>query len=306
MNRDKISTEPIRPALSRRHLIRSAAALAAIGTTPSALAQAQAGEAAPQRAPDAAITKGRIKQSVCRWCYGGVSLDELCAAAAAMGLVGIDLCGPSEFTTLEKHGLVCTMVSSHGLQNGLCDPRFHAACIRELNQAIEAAATAGYKNVITFSGNRRGIDDKKGMEHCAQALKEIVPFAEKKGVTLCMELLNSRVNHQDYMCDTSAWGVELVKRVGSDHFRLLYDIYHMQIMEGDLIRTIERDHQYFGHYHTAGNPGRNEMDDSQELNYPPIIKAIIDTGYTGYLGQEFIPKHEPLQSLRDMVRLCDV
>ncbi len=250
--------------------------------------------------------KGRLNQSVCRWCFGNMSLDELCQAAVKLGLVGIDLLGPDDFPTLKKHNLVCTMVSSHSLTDGLCDEKYHEAALKKINEMIEATSAAGYRNVICFSGNARGIDRKTGLKNCAKALRQIVDVAKSKNVILNMELLNSRVDHADYMCDRSDWGIELVKEVGSDNFKLLFDIYHMQIMEGDLIRTIQKNHQYFGHYHTAGNPGRNELDDNQELLYPPIARAIAETGFDGYFAHEFIPKRDPIAGLTDAVRQCTV
>lgn len=264
----------------------------------------------PASSASAAITvdakTGRLNQSVCKWCYGGMSLDELATQAQAMGLVGIDLLGPADFPTLKKHGLVCTMVGSHPLDKGLCDTKYHDESIKQMNAAIEATSAEGWKNVICFSGNARGIDRKTGMKNCVDALRKIVPVAEAANVTLQMELLNSKVDHADYMCDNSEWGVELVKQVASDNFKLLYDIYHMQIMEGDIIRTIEKNHAYFGHYHTAGNPGRHELDDRQELSYPPIARAIADTGYAGYFAHEFIPTGDPITGLRSAVALCTV
>lgn len=252
------------------------------------------------------VQEGRLQQGVCKWCFSDLSVKQLAQACQKIGLVGIDLLGPDDFPTLKKYGLVCSMVSSHSLTNGLCDPQYHETCLEKLNESIEAAAKAGYRNVICFSGNARGIGRKVGMKNCVDALKKIVPVAEEKGVVLNMELLNSRVNHPDYMCDKSEWGVELCKQVGSDHFKLLFDIYHMQIMEGDLIRTIERDHPYFGHYHTAGNPGRNELNDQQELFYPPIARAIADTGFDGYFSHEFIPTGDPITGLTDAATQCTV
>jgi hydroxypyruvate isomerase len=198
------------------------------------------------------------------------------------------------------------MTSSHGIGKGLNDPANHDMCLEAINKGIEANAKHGFRNVICFSGNRRGMDDETGLKNCVTALKKIVPVAEKAGVIINMELLNSRVNHPDYMCDKSAWGIELCKQVSSDNFKLLYDIYHMQIMEGDVIRSIQDNHQYFGHYHTAGNPGRNELDENQELHYPAICRAIAETGFDGYLGQEFIPTRDPMKSLAEAVALCDV
>jgi hydroxypyruvate isomerase len=283
---------------TRRRLLQTAAAL----TASAGLTATRAHGAEPGRV----VTKGRVKQSACRWCYGKIPLDDLCAAAKRMGLVGIDLVSPKDFPTLKQHGLICTMTGSHRLTDGLCDPKYRDAALQSINTAIEAMSSAGWTNVICFSGNRRGIDDRTGLNNCVEALKEIVPVAEKAGVTLHVELLNSKVNHKDYMCDHSAWGIELVKRVGSKNVKLLYDIYHMQIMEGDVIRTIEESHEYFGHYHTGGNPGRHELDDTQELNYKAIARAIADTGFTGYVAHEFVPTRDPLTSLAEAVALCDV
>ena len=252
------------------------------------------------------IRKGRINQSVCRWCYNKIPLDELAAAAAGMGLKSVELLRPRDFPTLQKQGLMCAMVSTHGITKGLNRTENHGECLQTIRSAIDAAAEAGFPNVITFSGNRAGMSDDVGLENCATALQRIVGYAEEKKVTICMELLNSKVNHKDYMCDHTLWGVELCKRVDSDRFKLLYDIYHLQIMEGDIIRTIQDYHQYIGHYHTGGNPGRHEIDETQELNYAAIMRAIVQTGYEGYVGQEFIPVRDPLTSLEQAARICDV
>lgn len=283
------------PRWTRRGVLGTIAAVTAAGALPGRAVSA-----------DGPARKGRLNQSVCRWCYGKVSLEDLCSAANRMGLVGIDLMTAKDFPTLKANGLICTMTSSHPLQDGLCEPKFHEDCLKTIHEAIEATAKEGWKNVICFSGNRRGIDEKVGMDNCVKALKQITPVAEKAGIILNMELLNSKVDHKDYMCDNSTWGVELVKRVGSDNFKLLYDIYHMQIMEGDVIRTIERDHKYFGHYHTGGNPGRHEIDEGQELNYKAIARAIAGTGFQGYFAHEFLPVREPLASLGEAVTLCTV
>ncbi len=292
-----MTTRP-EPRPNRRSILRTAAALTAAGAA-GGLPATTSGEE-PGRA------KGRLQQSVCRWCYGKVPLDDLCTAAGKMGLVGIDLMTPADFPTLKKHGLICTMTTSHPLGDGLCDPKFHASALKAIHAAVEATAKEGWKNVICFSGNSRGIDRETGMKNCVKALREVVPAAEKAGVILQMELLNSKVDHKDYMCDNSAWGVELVKRVGSGHFKLLYDIYHMQIMEGDVIRTIEANREHYGHYHTGGNPGRHEIDDTQELNYKRIARAIADLGFKGYVAHEFIPVRDPLASLGEAVTLCNV
>jgi len=278
------------------------ATTAAVG----AAAVAQRASAQAQSIAEADRGGGRLQQSVCRWCFGKQSLEELCGWAKDLGLVGIDLLTPSDFPTLKQHGLVCTMVSSHPLTDGLCDPKHQRSSIEQIAAAIEATADAGFQNVICFSGNARGIDRNTGIKNCVTALKEVVPLAEKKNVTLNMELLNSRVDHPDYMCDRSEWGIELCKQVASDRFKLLFDIYHMQIMEGDLIRTIQNHHQYFGHYHTAGNPGRHELDERQELYYPPIASAIADTGFSGYFAHEFIPTGEPRAGLAAAVAQCRV
>jgi hydroxypyruvate isomerase len=278
--------------------------MAATGLAAAGVALARSANAAEEAPATVDAKKGRLKQSVCKWCFSSLSLDQMADEAVKMGLVGIDLLEPKDFETLKKRGLVCTMVSSHPLSDGLCDPKYHDMAIKILNERIEATAKEGWRNVITFSGNARGIDRETGMKNCVEALKKIVPVAEKHKVILNMELLNSRVDHADYMCDNTTWGIELCKRVGSDNFKLLYDIYHMQIMEGDIIRSIQKNHQYFGHYHTAGNPGRHEMDDTQELLYTPIARAIADTGFDGYFAHEFIPTRDPMASLRAEVQRC--
>ena len=283
--------------LSRRTLIAGAAAAAAASAAPSGLAARQ----------ERVIQSGRIRQSVCKWCYGSIPLDDLAVASKAMGLESIEILDPSDFPTLQEHGLSCAMTNSHGITSGINDPANHEACLEAITAAIDATADAGFPNVITFSGNRSGMADSVGLENCVAALKQVTGHAEQKGVTICMELLNSKVNHPDYMGDNMPWLVELVDRVGSDRFKILYDIYHAQVMEGDVIRTIRDYHEHIGHYHTAGNPGRNELDDDQELYYPAIMRAILETGYTGIVGQEFIPKGEDkLAALAHGVSVCDV
>ena len=256
--------------------------------------------------------RGRVNHSVCKWCYPNHSVEELAQAAATIGLKSVELLEPHEWPILEKYGLVCAMPfgprieGKDRLTDGFNEPSNHEWLVPLYRERIKEVAEAGYDRVICFSGNRRGMEDTKGLENCITGLKGVIPAAEEYGVTVCMELLNSRVSHPDYMCDRTAWGVELCRQVGSDRFKLLYDIYHMQIMEGDVIRTIRDNHQYIGHYHTGGNPGRNEIDDSQELNYSAIMRAIVETGYEGFVGQEFIPTRTPLVSLREAVRICDV
>ncbi|THU36828.1 hydroxypyruvate isomerase [Niastella caeni] len=256
--------------------------------------------------------KGNINHAVCRWCYSSVELEEFCAATKKMGIKAIDLVGPKEWPTLQKHGLFSSMCNGAELNlvDGWNDKKFHAQLIKNYTEMIPLVAKAGYKNLICFSGNRRGIDDETGWKNCAEGLKQIMSVAEKNNVILVMELLNSKVNHKDYQCDKTAWGVELCKRIGSENFKLLYDIYHMQIDEGDVIRTIKDNHQYIAHYHTGGVPGRNEIDETQELYYPAIMKAILDTGFKGYVAQEFIParktNEEKLASLEKAIKICDV
>ena len=253
--------------------------------------------------------KGNINHSVCAWTYNHLSLDELCGTIKAMGFNAIDLVGPKDWPTLQKHGVVSSMCNGAeiNLVHGFNNPTYHQKLIDNYTDMIPRVAKAGYKNLICFSGNRDGIDDETGMKNSLVGLKKIIGLAEQHGVTLQMELLNSKVDHPDYMADNSTWGVELAKQLGSENFKLLYDIYHMQIDEGDVIRTIRNNHQYFGHYHTAGNPGRNEINHTQELNYPAIMKAIADTGFKGYVAQEFIPKAEnKVASLREAIKICDV
>ncbi len=253
--------------------------------------------------------KGRINHSVCKWCYPKVGLEDLCKAGKEMGLSSIELLELGDFPTLKKHGLSCAMVSGvpGGINQGLNRLENHDKIVAFYEATAPKVAAAGFKNIICFSGDRKGMSNEQGLENCAIGLKRIMSTCEKNNVVAVMELLNSRVNHPDYMCDHTAWGVELCKKVGSAHFKLLYDIYHMQIMEGDVIATIRKSHPYIAHYHTGGVPGRNEIDDSQELNYPAIMKAILETGYKGHVAQEFIPKRaDVLGSLKQGVSICDV
>jgi len=253
--------------------------------------------------------KGNISHSVCRWCYPNIPLEELCRSASLLGLESIELLGPDEWPLLKKYNLTCAMPwgAGKGITKGWNDRSLHAELLSSYEDIIPKAARAGFSRLICFSGNRNGKGDEEGLENCTVGLKQLMGVAEKYKVTVSMELLNSRVNHKDYQCDHTDWGVELVKRVGSERFKLLYDIYHMQIMEGNVIATIRRYHPYFSHYHTGGIPGRNEIDQTQELYYPAIMKAILATGFKGYVAQEFIPKHpDALESLRQSIRICDV
>jgi len=255
--------------------------------------------------------KGNVNHSVCQWCYGDIPLEVLAREAKKLGLVGIDLIGPDSWDILKKYDLDSTMCNGAELNlvDGFNDVKFHTKLIPRYMEHIDLVSKAGYKNLICFSGNRRGMDDELGLKNSVKGLKAILSHAEKKGVVLMMELLNSKVDHSDYMCDNSNWGVALCKELDSDNFKLLYDIYHMQIMEGDVIRTIQENHKYYGHYHTAGVPGRNEIDETQELYYPAIMEAILKTGFKGIVAQEFIPQNRAnngFDSLADSIRRCDV
>lgn len=252
--------------------------------------------------------KGNINHSVCKWCYSKIPLEEFCQSAKAMGITSLDLIDPKDWPTLKKYGLGCAMAqgAGKGINDGFNDPKLHDELVASYEAIFPKLKEAGLTNVICFSGNRRGMSNEEGLKNCAVGLKRLMPSAEKHGVTVVMELLNSKVDHKDYMCDHTAWGVDLCKAVGSERFKLLYDIYHMQIMEGDIIRTIRANHQYIAHYHTGGNPGRNEIDETQEIYYPAVMKAIVDLGFKGHVAQEFIPKRDPLKSLREGVMICDV
>ncbi len=255
------------------------------------------------------MLKGNIKHSVCRWCYGDIPFEDLCKAAKEIGIASIELAGPEEWPILKKHGLYCAMplTPNSDLTNGFNQTANHEKLIKIYTEYIPKVAAAGYNTLICFSGNKNGISREQGMENCALALKKLMPLAEKHNVTLVMELLNSKVDHKDYQCDSTAWGVELCKMIGSDKFKLLYDIYHMQIMEGDIIRTIRENIKYIAHFHTGGNPGRHEIDETQELYYPAIMKAIVETGFKGYVAQEFIPtKTNKLEALKQGIAICDV
>lgn len=294
--------------MSRRSAIRKIAGSAAVAAATTALPQlARAESPAPTQ------LKGRINHSACRWCYGKISLDDLCAAGKEIGLVAIDLLNPDEFATVKKHGLTCSMVSFPvidglgGIGKAFNRVEHHDKLVQAYEKRLHETADAGFERLICFSGNREGLPDDKGLDNCETGLKRILPLAEKLKVTLCMELLNSKRSHKDYQCDHVAWGVELVKRISSERFKLLYDIFHMQIMDGDVCDTIRENHQYFDHYHTGGVPGRGEIDETQELHYPRIMQAIVDTGYKGYVAQEFVPRRsDALASLKQGVLICDV
>jgi hydroxypyruvate isomerase len=288
------------PITRRNAMLGIAGGMAAMSTL-TATATRAAG-------PAAEPLKGNINHSVSRWCYGKISLDDLCKACQRMGIKSVELLTEKDWPTVKKYGLTCAMTSAGlGIADGFNRVENHDKLIAELEELAPKAAAAGMPSIICMSGNRRGLSDEEGMKNCELGVKRVIGVFEKHNVNLVMELLNSKVDHADYMCDHTNWGVELCKKVGSDRFKLLYDIYHMQIMEGDLIRTIRDNAQYIGHYHTGGNPGRNEIDETQEIYYPAVMRAIVATGYKGYVGQEFVPKAaDPLASLEKCIRICDV
>jgi hydroxypyruvate isomerase len=295
--------------VTRRSLLGGAAGLAAAaGAGWNVLAQAA--EKETSQAQPAAL-KGRIKQSVCSWCFEPMPLETLARNAAAMGIRSVELIPPDQWPILKKYGLVCALTSSHTFVDGWSHKENYAMCTEKVKAAIDATAAAGFPAVITFSGFRKGMPDDVGLENTVAGLKQVIGYAEEKKVNLCLEILNSRVaiemkGHPDYMADHVEWGVEVCRRIGSPRMKILFDIYHIQIMQGDLITRIRQVHEYIGHYHTAGVPGRNEIDATQEVNYLPIFKEIAKTGYTGYVAHEFIPTRDPMQCLREAVALCDV
>ncbi len=284
--------------MNRRRALKSVAGTAAFSLALEAQLSAQ-------------TNGGRLKQGVSYWTYEKwFTLDELCKEAVRIGLKGIDLVTPDQYSVVQGHGLVPSMTSGtkpNTIPIGLNRLENHNAVLESLKNDITLAAAAKVPNVITFSGNRRGMPDGEGLENCAIALNKIKSYAEEKNVTVNLELLNSKVNHKDYMADHSAWGVELMKRVNSPKVKLLFDIYHMQIMEGDLIRTIRENIDFIGHFHTGGNPGRHELDDTQEVNWHAVANAIADTGYTGFLSHEFVPvRTPPIKSLEQAYQICSV
>ncbi len=294
--------------LSRREILKNSAGLAGLGIFGSSM------EDRFKKADIAvgADLKGKVQHSACRWCYDKIPFEELVTNAKRIGLSSIELTGPDEWEILKKHDMTAA-IGWGKYPAGLNIPDFfnrtknHDALVGFYEEIIPKAAKAGVKNIIAFSGNRNGLSDEDGLINCKKGLQRVMKTAERYDVTISMELLNSKVNHKDYQADTTEWGAALCEMVGSDKFKLLYDIYHMQIMEGDVIATIKKYHQYISHYHTGGVPGRNEIDDTQELNYRAIIKAIYDTGYKGYIGQEFIPAREDkMASLAQAVQICDI
>jgi len=302
---------------SRRGFLKKTSATMAVAAMAASMETRLAAEATASASAEQE-TGSKVNHSVCKWCYNGISLEDLCVAGKEFGLQSIELLQPSDFEVLKKHDMTCAIVTAAtakaadgkkvgGIPLGWNRPQYHDVLVEAFEKQIKDTNNVGGKNVICFSGNRDGMDDEEGMKNCAEGIKRLMPVCEKLGITLTMELLNSKVNHADYMCDHTEWGVGLCELVGSDNFKLLYDIYHMQIMEGDVISTIQKHHKHISHYHTGGVPGRNEIDETQELNYPAIIKAILETGYTGFIGQEFIPKRDDkIGSLKQGVEICSV
>ncbi len=310
--------------LSRRRLLAGAATSMAVAATaglpPFTLAQEEKKRQGRARRPSKdgpAVVNGRIHQSVCHWCFTGdcspkpMTLEELCQHAAAMGIKSVELVDPPDWPILKKYNLICGLANSHGFVQGFNDPANWEMCIDKIKTAVDACAEAGFPNVITFSGFRNGIPDDVGLENTVKGLKKVIGYAEQKKINLILEVLNSRVDaemkgHPGYMGDSVEWCVEVCRQIASERMKILFDIYHVQVMQGDIITRIKQNAQYIGHYHTAGNPGRNELDDNQEINYPPIMRTIVETGYQGLVAQEFIPTRDPLRSLRQAVALCDV
>ena len=294
--------------LSRREILKNSAGLAGLGLFGSSMEERF-------KKADLAVgseLKGKVQHSACRWCYDKIPFEELIVNAKRIGLSSIELTGPDEWDILKKYDMTAA-IGWGKYPAGMNIPNFfnrvknHDGLVGFYEDIIPKAAKAGVKNIIAFSGNRDGLSDEDGLINCKKGLQRVMKTAERYDVTISMELLNSKVNHKDYQADTTEWGAALCEMVGSDKFKLLYDIYHMQIMEGDVIATIKKYHQYISHYHTGGVPGRNEIDDTQELNYAAIIRAIYDTGYKGYIGQEFIPaRADKMASLEQAVKICDI
>ncbi|WP_420455982.1 hydroxypyruvate isomerase family protein [Rubrivirga sp.] len=294
--------------MNRRDFVRAAgAALPLAGCAPAAVAAP-----GPLATPTASRPRAAsFRHSVCRWPFGEWPLDTLCGVAADLGIDSVELVQPSDAPTLAAHGLTCAMTAHPDalpdpLRKGWNRAEHHDYLVPAYREQLEATADAGWPHLIVFSGNRDGLDDAVGLETMAQGIEQVLPDADRLGVTLCIELFNSKVDHPDYMGDSTAWGLALVERIGSPRFRILYDIYHMQIMEGDVIRTVTDHLDAFAHFHTAGVPGRHEIDESQELFYPAIMRALDDAGFDGFVAQEFIPTGDPRAALADAITRCSV
>jgi hydroxypyruvate isomerase len=290
------------PRITRRRVLQGAAHLAAAGTLGTLAA----------RADEPVVKNKRVQQSIVQWCFQKHwNIEQMCQQAKRLGCLSVELVDPKDWPVLKKHGLVCAIAASHGFEKGMNNPKYQDMCIEKMRAAIDACAAAGYPSVITFTGFREDIPDDAGTKNCVAGYKKIVGYAEEKKVTLCLEMLNSRVaeemkGHPGYQGDHTDYCMDIIKQVGSPRLKLLFDIYHVQIMDGDVIRRLRQYAEYIGHVHTAGNPGRAELDDKQEINYPPIMRALVDVKYTGYVGQEFIPTRDPAKGLEEAVALCDV
>ena len=288
--------------ITRRDALKTALAGGAVLATTGLNAINPLGSA--QKTP----LKGNIRHSVSKWCFGNIPLDEFCVICKNIGIESVELLDPEDWPVVKSHGLTVAMAqgAGKGINDGFNNPRLHDELVESYEKVIPMVAEAGLTNLICFSGRRDGVTDLQGWENCERGLKRITPVAEKYNVVLTMELLNTN-GHRDYLCSHTAWGAELCRRVGSPNLKLLYDIYHMQIMEGNIIDNIKKYSMYFSHVHTGGNPGRNEIDETQELYYPAIMQALVDVGYKGFVGQEFVPKQEDkIASLEKCIRICDV
>jgi len=294
--------------ISRRNMLRMAVSAGVGGTAALTLNSCVAVNKRIERV----AAKGRINQSIAYWCFEKYwDIEQTCRIAKELGCKSVELVEPQHWPILRKYGLVCAIVSSHGFDKGMNNPKYHDMCLGKLRDSIDACSQYGFPSVITFTGFREDVPDDAGIKNCVNGYKQIIGYAEKKKVNLCLEILNSRVNvemkgHPGYQGDHTDYCMEIVRGVGSPRMKLLFDIYHVQIMDGDIIARIRQYKDYIGHYHTAGNPGRRELDDKQEINYRPIMEEISRTGYTGYVGQEFVPTGDPLKGLKQAVALCDV
>jgi len=294
--------------ITRRNVLQGAAGMGAAGAVAFTLSSC----AAANKRVKMVATKGRIKQSIAYWCFEKYwDVEKTCQVAKELGCKSVELVEPKDWPTLKKYGLVCALTPSHLFIKGMNNPEYQPMCIGKMRKAIEASSAAGFPNVITFTGSAGKISAENGVKNCVNGYKKIIGYAEKKKVNLCLEILNSRVDvemkgHPGYQGDHTEYCIEIIKQVGSPRMKLLFDIYHVQVMDGDIISRIRQYKDYIGHYHVAGNPGRHEIDDTQEINYKPIMEEIVRTGYAGYVGQEFMPTRDPLKSLREAVVLCDV
>jgi hydroxypyruvate isomerase len=303
MNHSNIQKSALHSSVTRRELLTIAAGVAGVSSMLAGLPLAAGAQA------EKVVKNGRIKQSICGGCLGKLRLsrDEEASVAAKMGLLGLDLVSRNDWDAVKKHDLVATMVPGAGsIKNGLNNKSMHPKFLEDFKNNIKAAAEYKWPNVICLAGDRKGISDEEGMDNCQTILKEAVKIAEDHDVTICMELLNSKVNHPGYMCDKTTWGFELCRRVGSPRFKMLYDIYHMQVMEGDLIATIRKNIDMIAHFHTAGVPGRHELDENQEIYYPAVMRAIADSSFKGYVAHEYTPTKDPMKSLIQAIQTCDV